>query len=80
MAGLLRYTKCLCTKCKGIWMNDNRVMEQRSSRIFYYVMLENGLMGILLPTNILNGCHNLNVWIFSKLLTAVALSFIGVPT
>ena len=49
--GLQDHTACLCTKFEVIWINENRVMGQRSSRIFCYVIWENGLVGILLPTN-----------------------------
>ena len=44
-------TTCLCTKFEVIWTNENRVMGQRSWRFFYYVIWENRLKGILLPTN-----------------------------
>ena len=42
---------CLYTKFEVIWTNENRVMGKRSWRIFYYVIWENGLVGVLLPTN-----------------------------
>ena len=42
---------CLCTKFRVICTNENRVRGKRSWRIFYYVILENGLVSVLLPTN-----------------------------
>ena len=49
--GLWDQIKCLRTKSEVIWTTENRVMSLRSWRIFYYVIWENGLVGILLPTN-----------------------------
>ena len=42
--GLLDYTTCLCTKFEVVWINENRVMGQRSWTIFYYVIWENKLL------------------------------------
>ena len=41
----------LCTKSEVIWTNENRVIGQKSWLIFYYVIWENGLVGIHLHTN-----------------------------
>ena len=38
------------TKFEVIWRSEHSVMGQRSWRIFCYVIWENGLVGILLPT------------------------------
>ena len=72
--------KTTTTKFEVIWTNENRVMGKRSWRIFYYVIWENGLVGVLLPTNMAAAIkmYNKNVWRFSKLWTAITLAFTGV--
>ena len=39
------------TKFEIIWINENRVISQMIWRIFYYIIWENGLVGILLSTD-----------------------------
>ena len=56
---------------KVIWTNQNRAMGQRSWSIFYHVVWEHSFADQ-------NGRHNINVWRFSQLWTAVTLAFIGI--
>ena len=46
------YNVYLYTKFEVVWVDENRGMGQRSWRIFYHVIWENGLLGILLLANI----------------------------
>ena len=52
-------------------------MGQRSWRVFYHVIWESGLEGILLPTN---RAAAIQMERFSKLWTAITLGFIGIST
>ena len=49
IVALWDHTGCRGTKVEVVWMNENRVMGQRSWRTFYYVAWESGLVGILCP-------------------------------
>ena len=51
------------TKFEAIRTNENRFMGHRSWRIFFYFIWENGLVGILLLTNL---AAAINVRRFSK--------------
>ena len=55
-----------CTKFEVIWIIENRFMGQRSWRVFCYVVWENGLVGILLSTN-MAAAIQIFVWRFSEL-------------
>ena len=69
---------CLCTKFKVVLINKNRVMDQRSWRIFYYVIWENGQGASFCPPTRLS--QNKCVERPSKLWTAISLAFVGIRT
>ena len=46
---ILIWPMCLCSKFEVIWTNENRGMEKRSWRMFYYVVQENGLGAFSCP-------------------------------
>ena len=56
---------CLCTKFRVICTNENRVRGKRNRRIFYYVILENGLVSVQLAHQ--HGCRIINVFRLPKL-------------
>ena len=43
-------TACLCTKFRVFWINEIRVMGQRSWRIFYHVIWEMGWWAFFCPS------------------------------